>query len=93
MVIKSYGIRRKTREKLKQTDILKPNTFLKEFNIGDIVHIDIQPASQKIPHPKFQGRTGKIIGKRGKAYIVSVKDLKRTKQIIINPVHLKPLKK
>ena len=93
MVIKSYGIRRKTREKLKQTDILKPNMFLQEFNIGDIVHIDIQAAAKKIPHPKFQGLTGKIVGKRGRAYIVSVKDLKRTKQIIINPVHLKPLKK
>jgi large subunit ribosomal protein L21e len=93
MVIKSYGFKRKTREKLKQTDILKPNMFLQEFKIGDIVHIDIQPSAKKIPHPKFQGRTGKIIGKRGRAYIVNINDLKRTKQIIINPEHLKCGKK
>jgi len=93
MTTKSYGIRRKTRKKLKQKDILKPNMFLQEFNIGDDVYIDIQPAAEKIPHPKFKGRTGKIIGKRGRAYVVRVKDLKRTKQIIINPEHLKPAKR
>ncbi|MEM7826791.1 MAG: 50S ribosomal protein L21e [Candidatus Aenigmatarchaeota archaeon] len=89
MVRKSYGFRRRTRNKLKQNDIMKPNMFLQRFDIGNRVHIDIQSSSQKIPHPKFQGRTGVVIGKRGNAYIVEVKDLNTKKQIIVNPEHLK----
>lgn len=94
MVKKSHGPRRKTRRKLrlKRKDVLTPNKFLQEFKIGDFVHIDLFPQTP-IPHPKFQGKTGKIVGKRGKAYIVEVSDLNSKKKIIVRPEHLKLMKR
>ncbi|MBU5678742.1 MAG: 50S ribosomal protein L21e [Candidatus Aenigmatarchaeota archaeon] len=92
MTIKTRGFRRKTRYKLKQEDVLKPSLFIKEFNIGDRVAIDIQSACKKHPHPKFQGRVGKVIGKRGKAYIIEVKDMETKKIVIARPEHLKIIK-
>jgi len=90
MVRKSYGIRRRTRKKLKikKGEPINVNRFLQKFNIGDNVHIDICPLT-KIPHPKFQGKTGRVIGKKGNAYIIEVKDLSMKKQIISKPEHLK----
>jgi len=40
----------------------------------------------------MQGRTGVIEGKRGKCYIVKIKDYAQEKRFIIHPVHLKKLK-
>ena len=90
MVRKSYGPRRGSRKKLKarKEDVLKPNRFLQRFKIGQIVHIDIIPQTPG-PHHKFKGRTGRIIGKRGRAYIVEVSDLNAKKKIIVRPEHLK----
>lgn len=92
MTIKTRGFRRKTRHKLQQKDILKPSIFIKEFNIGDKVALDIQSACRKFPHPKFQGRVGKVIGKRGRAYIIEIKDMEAKKIIIAKPEHLKLIK-
>lgn len=92
MTIKTRGFRRKTRHKLQQEDVLKPSMFIREFNIGDRVAIDIQSACRKHPHPKFQGRIGTVVGKRGRAYIVEVKDMKAKKIVIAKPEHLKIIK-
>ena len=92
MTIKSKGFRRKTRHKLQQEDVLKPSMFIKEFNIGDRVAIDIQSACRKHPHAKFQGRVGIVIGKRGRAYLVEVKDMDAKKIVIAKPQHLKLMK-
>lgn len=41
------------------------------------------------PHPRFHGKTGKITDKKGKAYIVSLTDGNKAKELIIRPDHLK----
>ena len=41
---------------------------------------------------RFQGRTGEVEGKRGRAYIVKIKDNDKEKKFIINPVHLIKIK-
>lgn len=88
MVRKSYGPRRGTRKKLRAK---KPTLtkFLQEFSIGERVAIDIQSNVKGFPHPRFQGLVGKVIGKRGKAYIVEVRNKDAKKIIITKPVHLK----
>lgn len=83
-------MRRKTRKKLKAKKKPTVNQFLQEFETGKMVHIDICPSSKSIPHPRFKGRTGKIIGRRGRAYIVEVKDIAAKKTIIVRSEHLKP---
>ncbi|MCS7105748.1 MAG: 50S ribosomal protein L21e, partial [Candidatus Aenigmarchaeota archaeon] len=49
-----------------------------------------EPSSHSgMPHPRFKGRIGKVIGKRGKSYIVEITDGNKVKKIISKPEHLK----
>ena len=44
-----------------------------------------------MPHRRFQGRTGFIQGRQGKAWVVSVKDGNMQKTVVARPEHLRPL--
>jgi large subunit ribosomal protein L21e len=92
---KTHGTRRKSRYKLKKTvreKGLSPiSRAIREYNEGDIVNIDIDPGIQNgMPHPKFQGRTGKVLSRRGRAYLVEVRDIGLMKEVIVLPEHLTP---
>ena len=94
---KTHGTRRKSRYKLKKTvreKGLSPiSRAIQEFTEGDIVNIDLDPGIQNgMPHPKFQGRTGKVLSQRGRAHIVEVRDGGLMKEVIILPEHLTPQK-
>ena len=89
MVSKSKGFKRGTRQKLKLKKKPTLTRFLQEFRVGESVHIDIQPSVAGFPHHRFHGATGKIIGKRGSAYVIEVRDKNKLKKIITKPVHLK----
>ena len=91
---RSRGSRSKTRNKM--TSVVRPGRTnpitkkLQRFNQEDLVHIIIDPSLQKgQPHPRFHGKTAKVIGKRGKAYIVALNDGNKAKELIIRPEHLK----
>jgi len=91
---RSRGFRSKSRSKLKkktrkgETNIIR--RALQEFEQGDKVAIVIDPSFQKgMPHPRFHGRIGNVVGMQGNAYIVRIKDGKKVKNIISSPVHLK----
>ncbi|MBI2675966.1 MAG: 50S ribosomal protein L21e [Candidatus Aenigmarchaeota archaeon] len=91
----SKGFRRDTRRKLKKKlrEKFKPEDYVRQFAVGDRVMIKIDSASQKgMPFPKFMGLAGKVTGKRGRAYIVSIKDRNKEKTIISRVEHLRPLK-
>jgi large subunit ribosomal protein L21e len=92
MMKKSKGFRSKTRKALKQESSYRPpiTKFLQEFKIGQNVVIKQEPSSHSgMPHTRYKGRTGKIIGKRGKSYIVEIKDGNKVKRLISRPEHLK----
>jgi large subunit ribosomal protein L21e len=65
--------------------------YFQEFKIGDKVAV----VRELSVNPKFpeslQGRSGTIMNKRGRYYIVDIKDLNKQKSYIIHPVHLKKL--
>lgn len=89
---KSRGFRSGTRQKLKQKPGYRPaiTKFLQEFKKKQKVIILPEPSSQRgMPHSRFKGKSGKIVGKRGRSYIVEVKDGKKLKKIISRPEHLK----
>jgi large subunit ribosomal protein L21e len=91
---KSRGFRSKTRQTLKQKPAYRPaiTKFLQEFNIGQKVAIEQEPSSHSgMPHPRYKGRIGKIIGKRGKSYIVEITDGNKVKKLISRPEHLKAI--
>jgi len=70
----------------------KISKIFQELKEGDRVAI-IRDISENPRFPKrMQGRSGKIESKRGKAYIVKIKDYNKEKRFIIKPVHLKKLK-
>ncbi|MCZ7357890.1 MAG: 50S ribosomal protein L21e [Candidatus Methanoperedens sp.] len=90
---KTHGTRRKSRYKLKKTvreKGLSPiSRAVQEFAEGDLVNIDLDPGIQNgMPHPKFQGKTGRVVGQRGRAYLVEVRDGGLMKEVIALPEHL-----
>ena len=83
---------RKTRSKMKKgvREKFKPEAYLKVFKDGQKVVLDPDPAAQKgMPHPRFTGIVGEVVGKRGVAYIIAIKDGKKPKTIMAKPEHLK----
>ena len=63
-----------------------------EYTIGDSVAIVLDGGQQGgMPHRRFQGRTGKITGKQGVAWVIDVKDGNMMKTVVARPEHLKPV--
>jgi len=87
MVRKSYGKKRGTRKKFRVKKKLGVTAYLKKFEIGDRVHVTLKTG--KIPDPKFHGMTGEVIGKRGRGYIVTVRDKKAVKKIMLRPEQMR----
>ncbi len=71
---------------------LQFSRYFQEFDIGDFVAISQERMIQSGFPKKFQGRTGVIEGRRGKAYIVNIKDGNKSKKFLIEPIHLKKIK-
>ena len=91
----SKGYRNRTRKCLKKhprSRGMPPlSKMTRQYEIGDYVDIDPEPAIQKgLPHRRFIGKTGIIIGKRGRAYLIQIKDKKKEKTLITLPEHLNP---
>jgi len=62
--------------------------FFQKFREGDSVAV-ARELSIKFGYPKrIQGRTGKIIAKRGAAYEIEIKDMNKPKRYLIKPIHL-----
>jgi large subunit ribosomal protein L21e len=92
MTRKSRGSRSKSRFKLIQKPGYRPpiTKFLQEFRVDQKVIILQEPSSQRgMPHHRFKGLAGHIIGKRGKSYIVEILDGNKVKKLISRPEHLK----
>jgi len=88
-----HGMRKKTRHRLSKTvrarGISPVVRAIQEFQAGDRVHVIIDPSKHKgMPHPRFHGKTGEVIGKRGRAFILKVRDGDATKTVIVPPDHL-----
>lgn len=91
MVKRSGGELSKSTRKLKRKRRLTPNDFVKEFSIEERVFIDPKPYYKKgkIPHLRYRGRTGIVKEKRGKSYVVEIKDGGKVKKIVALPIFLK----
>jgi large subunit ribosomal protein L21e len=90
MAVKSHGPHRKTREKFRRTGLTPISRYIKQFKIGDRVVIDINSSSHKgMPFKRFQGLLGNVVEKKGRAFIVEIKDGNKTKKVITPAEHLK----
>jgi ribosomal protein L21E len=67
--------------------------YFHEYKPGDRVAFVLDLAEKKGRFPtQFQGRTGTIEKKQGKALVVKFLDGKVIKRMVTNTSHLKPLK-
>jgi len=93
----SRGYRHRTRKLLRkhirERGAVPPLSLLMyEYKPGDKVYIIINPSIMKgMPHRRYHGKVGTVVGKRGKAYIVQVRVGSKIKTLFIRPEHLKPV--
>jgi large subunit ribosomal protein L21e len=71
---------------------LQLSRYFQELNKGDFVAISRERAIQSSFPIRFQGITGVVEGRRGKTYMIKIKDGNKDKQVLIEPIHLKKIK-
>lgn len=89
----SKGYRRRSRSlrlKVRERSKVGIRRYIQNFKNNDQVAIKIDSSYQRIPHPRFDGKGGRVVGKKGRAYRVRIKDGGKTKEIIVTPEHLIP---
>lgn len=80
------------RKRIRTRGKLKLSRYFQELEEGEHVAIVREPAVESNFPTRFQGRTGLIEGKRGKAYVIKIKDQNKEKRFLIKPIHLKKIK-
>jgi large subunit ribosomal protein L21e len=71
---------------------IKLSNYFQELNENDRVAIVREPAVQSDFPQRLVGKSGKVIGSRGRCKLISLEDGNKLKTIIVHPVHLKKLK-
>lgn len=98
MVKAPKGYRRRTRKvfrkSIREKGAVPPLSLLMiEYKPGDKVNIVVNPAIHHgMPHRRYHGKTGVVVGKRGKAYIVKIRLGNKEKTLFVRPEHLRPSK-
>jgi len=65
--------------------------FFQKFQEGDSVAV-VRELNQPFGYSKrLQGKTGKVLEKRGSTYHVEIKDFNKAKRFFIHPIHLKKI--
>ena len=67
---------------------LSVNDHIKKFEVGQKVAIVPKGNFRDIPHPRYKGRIGTVIEKRGSAYVVDVSIMSAHRTLIVPAIHL-----
>jgi len=91
------GFRKRSRSKFtkhkSEKGKISIRSFLQTFVAGEKVGLSVEPAYQRgMYRPKFMGKMGTILRKKGTCYEVEIKDFSKTKTLIVHPVHLVKVK-
>jgi len=94
MARRSKGLRSKSRTKLtkhpRKRGLNPPSRSVQDFPVGSKVTIMIDPAVIKgQPHHRYHGKVAVVEEKRGKAYVLRLRDGGKEKIIISRPEHLR----
>jgi large subunit ribosomal protein L21e len=93
-MVRKEGKRGKTRSKFRRKGP-KPtvNTLTQKLEENDTVQVVIDPSQHSgLPDRRYHGITGKVTGKRGSAYEVSLKKRDKKAVVVTTAAHLKKLK-
>lgn len=65
--------------------------YLVDYEVGDKVDVIADPSVHKhgFPHKRFHGKTGTIVGVRGRCFEVRVKDQKKVKMLVLGVEHMR----
>lgn len=93
MTTRMDGFRKRTRRKFKKQQSMKGKLsirqYLQKLEVGDKVSLTVEPAYQLgMYRPKFMGKIGVVVGKKGSCYQVQINDFTKKKVVIVHPVHL-----
>ncbi len=94
MARRSKGLRSKSRDKLtkypRQRGQSPITRAIQELPVGTRVSIILDSSVVKgQPHPRYHGRIAIVKERRGRAYVVELKDGGSIKRVISRPDHLK----
>ena len=94
MVKRLGGGRRKTRQifrkKPRQRGKFSLTSYFQKFVHGEKVLLKAEPAVHKgMYFRRFNARSGTVIGRQGRCYVVKINDLGKEKNVIVHPIHLK----
>ena len=83
--------RNRHRKKVRDRGLGSIEKYLDEYKIDDKVAIITDPSQHKrgMPHRRYHGRTGVIVGIRGRCFEVEVKLGNDKKMLIIGKEHLR----
>lgn len=66
--------------------------YFQHLKEGDSVAV-VRELAKPVNFPeRIQGKTGEVESKRGRAYLIKIKDGKADKRYLIEPIHLKKIK-
>ena len=90
----SKGPRQGTRKKLanapRDRGVSPPQRAIQSYEPGQKVHLKIDPS---VPdgryHPRFDGKTGEVLGTQGNAYKVAIRDGGKQKTVIVTAAHMR----
>ena len=93
---RSKGVRQGTRYIVSRSKTersrLNISRIMHDYSEGDSVAIVLDGGQQMgMPHRRFNGKTGVITGKQGRAWVIEVKDGHKAKKVVSRPEHLRPL--
>jgi large subunit ribosomal protein L21e len=71
---------------------LSVSTFIKKFEIGDKVAIVPKGNQKNIPHPRYRGRIGRVVERRGSGYVVQLRMMTATRKLVVPAIHLEKVK-
>lgn len=91
MAKNSKGLMVRRTKRFRKSKKLTVPDKVKTFEEGERVLITLQPYFKGFPAPRYDGRHGIVVERRGRAYVVEIKDLGARKELIVAPVHLRRL--
>lgn len=79
------------RKKIRTRGKIQLSRYFQNLKEGDDVSI-VRDVSIDYNFPeRMQGRTGIVVEKRGRSYVVKIMDHNKEKKFIIEPIHLKKI--
>jgi len=80
------------RKKIRTRGKLSLSRYFQELKEGDKISIVREKSIAMSLPTRLQGRTGVVVGKRGRNYMLKIKDQEKEKKFLIAPIHLKKIK-